>query len=46
MGYDVEHHFPQYISYIVAVSFLLMEEIRILGENHRHAYKSLTHFIT
>ena len=23
-----------------------MEEIRILGENHRHAYKSLMHFIT
>ena len=35
-GYDVKRHFQRYFSYIVA-SVLLVEEIRVLGENHLSA---------
>ena len=34
MAYDDSRIFQQYFSYIVVVNFIV-EEIRILGENHR-----------
>jgi hypothetical protein len=34
-AYDVERHFQQHFSYIVAISFIGVPETGVPGENHR-----------
>ena len=43
-GYGVEHHFQQYFSYIMMVSFIVGENV-VHGENHQSA-ASRTNYIT